>query len=101
MFLLKNLQRSFKVKPSNTLFKTILKQKKLQFLATISLTLFFAKKFSAKEEKKKIEPGKINKKLPYYTSEEIKKHNNKEDRIWITFKDGVYDITDFVAIHPG
>eukprot|EP01080_Neovahlkampfia_damariscottae_P003201 gene3201-5517_t len=101
---LRNLRRTFNVKPNTILFKSIIKQKKLQFLATISLTLFFAKKFSAKEtkeEQKKIEPGVIKKNLPYYTSEEIKKHNNKEDRIWVTFKDGVYDITDFVAIHPG
>ena len=22
-------------------------------------------------------------------------------RVWVTFKDGVYDITDFIPLHPG
>lgn len=29
------------------------------------------------------------------------KHKTKQDRIWVTYKDGVYDITDFVEGHPG
>jgi cytochrome b involved in lipid metabolism len=36
-----------------------------------------------------------------YTYEEIEKHNNVENGIWVTYKDGVYDITDFVKVHPG
>lgn len=39
--------------------------------------------------------------LPLYTLEEVSKHATKEDRIWVTYKDGVYDITDFVEDHPG
>jgi sulfite oxidase len=36
-----------------------------------------------------------------YTKDEVAKHKTKQDRIWVTYKDGVYDITDFVEGHPG
>uniref|UniRef100_A0AAF5CXV5 sulfite oxidase n=2 Tax=Strongyloides stercoralis TaxID=6248 RepID=A0AAF5CXV5_STRER len=39
--------------------------------------------------------------LPSYKIDEIKKHNKNAERIWVTFKYGVYDITDFVENHPG
>lgn len=39
--------------------------------------------------------------LPVYSAEEVSKHKTKEQRIWVTFKDGVYDITEFIAMHPG
>lgn len=38
---------------------------------------------------------------PIYTREEVAKHRTPQDRVWVTFKDGVYDITDFVEMHPG
>uniref|UniRef100_H2ZCZ7 Sulfite oxidase n=1 Tax=Ciona savignyi TaxID=51511 RepID=H2ZCZ7_CIOSA len=36
-----------------------------------------------------------------FSSEEISKHNSKDNGIWVSYKDGVYDITDFVDLHPG
>jgi sulfite oxidase len=45
--------------------------------------------------------GIKNPKLPTYTKEEIAKHKTKADRIWVTYKEGVYDITDFIPDHPG
>ena len=39
--------------------------------------------------------------LPVYTREEVAKHTTPETRIWVTFRDGVYDITEFVQAHPG
>ncbi|KAF7405175.1 hypothetical protein HZH66_004081 [Vespula vulgaris] len=48
-----------------------------------------------------IECGKLRKDLKMYTLEEVGKHYNKENRIWVTYKEGVYDITDFVEQHPG
>ncbi|XP_071633165.1 sulfite oxidase, mitochondrial isoform X2 [Temnothorax longispinosus] len=36
-----------------------------------------------------------------YTLEEVGKHDSKENRIWVTFGQGVYDITEFVDKHPG
>lgn len=38
---------------------------------------------------------------PVFTAEEVAKHKTKESRIWVSYKDGVYDITEFVANHPG
>lgn len=48
-----------------------------------------------------IECGKLRKDMKTYTLEEVGKHDNKENRIWITFGQGVYDITEFVDKHPG
>ena len=40
--------------------------------------------------------------LPVYTYDEVLKHSFDHDRdIWVTYKDGVYDITDFVSKHFG
>lgn len=39
--------------------------------------------------------------LTVYTKEDVSKHKSKENRIWVTYKSGVYDITDFVEVHPG
>lgn len=45
--------------------------------------------------------GKARSGLPDYTREEISRHKNLEDGVWVTFKDGVYDITNFLPLHPG
>uniref|UniRef100_A0A3P8SMW6 Sulfite oxidase n=1 Tax=Amphiprion percula TaxID=161767 RepID=A0A3P8SMW6_AMPPE len=39
--------------------------------------------------------------LPVFSQEEVTKHRSLEDGIWVTYKGGVYDITEFVAMHPG
>lgn len=39
--------------------------------------------------------------LPIYTQEQVTSHRSLEDGIWVTYKGGVYDITEFVAMHPG
>jgi sulfite oxidase len=41
------------------------------------------------------------KSLPVYTLEDVAKHATKDDRIWVAYSHGVYDITDFVEEHPG
>jgi hypothetical protein len=35
--------------------------------------------------------------LPEYTADEVAQHRTPQDRVWVTYKDGVYDITDFIA----
>jgi L-lactate dehydrogenase (cytochrome) len=35
-----------------------------------------------------------------YSLEQVSHHNSKDD-CWIVIDDGVYDITDFIPIHPG
>ena len=42
-----------------------------------------------------------NDKEKRYSYNEISKHNNKKDGIWVTYKDSVYDITNFINSHPG
>ena len=39
--------------------------------------------------------------VPIYTSDDVAKHNSKDSGIWVSYKDGVYDITRFVDSHPG
>ena len=45
--------------------------------------------------------SKYGNKDKYYTYQEVKKHNNLNDGIWVTYKDNVYDITNFIENHPG
>ncbi|KAI3434691.1 hypothetical protein D9Q98_002754 [Chlorella vulgaris] len=33
--------------------------------------------------------------------DEVAKHRSKDTGIWVTYKDGVYDVTEFVEQHPG
>ncbi|XKL64794.1 hypothetical protein PGB90_004880 [Kerria lacca] len=39
--------------------------------------------------------------FPQYTLNQVQEHCSKENRIWVTYKEGVYDITDFIESHPG
>lgn len=45
--------------------------------------------------------GQPVKGLPLYKLEDVAQHCTKKDRIWVTFKQGVYDITNFIDEHPG
>jgi len=38
---------------------------------------------------------------PIYSSEEVAKHQTAETGIWVSYKAGVYDITNFIQNHPG
>ena len=33
--------------------------------------------------------------------QDVRKHFNTESRVWMTYRNGVYDVTDFIAKHPG
>ncbi|XP_026163859.1 sulfite oxidase, mitochondrial [Mastacembelus armatus] len=39
--------------------------------------------------------------LPIFSQEEVTKHRSLEDGVWVTYRGSVYDITEFVALHPG
>ena len=39
--------------------------------------------------------------LPDYKLEEIARHKSAETGVWVTYKDSVYDITEFMDVHPG
>ncbi|KAL8583283.1 hypothetical protein ACOMHN_043060 [Nucella lapillus] len=45
--------------------------------------------------------GAIHDGLPYFTLADVAKHKTKETGIWVTYKNAVYDITDYVNKHPG
>ncbi|XP_072927023.1 sulfite oxidase, mitochondrial isoform X2 [Hemitrygon akajei] len=38
---------------------------------------------------------------PIYTRQDVAKHKTMESGIWVTYKSEVYDITNFVEMHPG
>ena len=38
---------------------------------------------------------------PIIRRSDITRHRKKEDRIWVSHGDGVFDVTEFVDIHPG
>jgi len=40
--------------------------------------------------------------LPIYSLEEVRKHYDPDEgRMWVTFRGGVYDVTDFIPAHLG
>lgn len=42
-----------------------------------------------------------DKQLPRFRLDEVRQHDAKSDRPWITHGDKVYDITDWIPAHPG
>lgn len=55
----------------------------------------------AKKQELEDKAGQYRGDLPSFSIEEVSKHTTKKDKIWVVFKEGVYDITDFVDGHPG
>ncbi|KAJ8735925.1 hypothetical protein PYW07_007545 [Mythimna separata] len=53
-----------------------------------------------KNEDKTVEAGTIRPDLPTFRAEEVSKHDN-EKSFWVTYKNGVYDVTAFLPSHPG
>ena len=47
--------------------------------------------------------GRVRDDLPEYANDEIRRHDSLEKGVWVTYKDGVYDITKFIqqGNHPG
>ncbi|CAD5229565.1 unnamed protein product [Bursaphelenchus okinawaensis] len=39
--------------------------------------------------------------LPTFKLSDVEKHGKNAERIWVTYKNGVYDVTEFVTSHPG
>lgn len=37
----------------------------------------------------------------HFTRAQVAEHTTKEKGVWVTFRGGVYDVTDFIAQHPG
>ena len=61
-----------------------------------------AKALSQKDKQELIDKaGKSVQGLPTYNKEQVAEHKDKQSCIWVTYKQGVYDITDLVKHHPG
>jgi len=45
--------------------------------------------------------GAFRPELKTYTKEEVAKHRTKATGIWVSYRDGVYDVSDWADIHPG
>ncbi|XP_076124210.1 sulfite oxidase, mitochondrial [Alosa pseudoharengus] len=39
--------------------------------------------------------------FPIYSQDEVTKHKTLDEGVWVTYKGSVYDITDFISMHPG
>ena len=37
--------------------------------------------------------------MPFFSAEQVAQHDSREKRIWVTFRSGVYDVTDFVDVY--
>ncbi|CEG47248.1 sulfite mitochondrial-like isoform x1 [Plasmopara halstedii] len=47
-------------------------------------------------------PGEVRSDLPIFTFDEVQKHTGAaKNGTWVVYKHGVYDITKFIASHPG
>jgi len=67
----------------------------------LGLILNKRKLSQAKESSASSEDKKTQGKGPVYTMEEVSQHNTAEKGIWVTYQGNVYDITGFIAHHPG
>lgn len=78
-------------------------------LASALAASTFALIYLIKTDKKRIKPlenysitpGVWKDNLKSYTIEEIGKHDNENTGVWVYYKEGVYDITEFIKQHPG
>ncbi|KAJ3305639.1 hypothetical protein HDV03_001284 [Kappamyces sp. JEL0829] len=52
-------------------------------------------------DKKTTEKAAPPKELKKYKRGQVAAHNTSATGIWVTYENGVYDVTDFVKIHPG
>ena len=69
---------------------------------TIAVVSKVSDTHSKETEHSTIIAGIWKKDLPVYSYDEVLKHSFDHDGdIWVTYKDGVYDITDFVSKHFG
>lgn len=46
-------------------------------------------------------PGEEIPGLPTYTAKDVGDHDSPESGIWVCYRSGVYNISDFIAKHPG
>ncbi|XP_039283083.1 sulfite oxidase, mitochondrial, partial [Nilaparvata lugens] len=57
--------------------------------------------FAASQKSKEVKAGEPIPGLPLYSLKDVSQHCSKKDEIWVTYKQGVYNITAFIDAHPG
>ena len=88
-----NFRRSFTVTPTTRPRSKWL----LASLAGITLTLLSTRTYL--EAQQKVSDDLSQKKK--YQRSEVAVHTSEDKGIWVTYQNGVYDVTEFVKIHPG
>lgn len=53
------------------------------------------------EQEEAVVPGRFIEGLPMFSKQEVGEHNTLSTGVWVTYKLGVYDITEFIRGHPG
>jgi sulfite oxidase len=56
---------------------------------------------SNKSQSEQIVAGQEKPELPFYSLNDVAQHKTSSTGIWVVYKSGVYDITQFVEEHPG
>lgn len=70
-------------------------------IATLGLSTYLKVTRSPENAAKLPESGSLQKGLPTYSKEEIANHDSVGKKIWVIYKNGVYDVTDYINKHPG
>jgi cytochrome b involved in lipid metabolism len=76
----------------------------VNFAAKLSLALIFTTGVCFAEAKKSASTSTVDasgKKWPVISRDEVRKHDCLNNGIWVTYRNGVYDLTKFVHNHPG
>ena len=64
-----------------------------------SLALFYSRRSLNAKSHSALQPYPTKSTL--YSKEDVAEHNSLETGIWVTYQGHVYDITEFVSVHPG
>ena len=46
-------------------------------------------------------PAPADRPKPWFTRADLASHDAVDNRVWVSYKEGVYDITNFILSHPG
>uniref|UniRef100_A0A8D9A398 sulfite oxidase n=1 Tax=Cacopsylla melanoneura TaxID=428564 RepID=A0A8D9A398_9HEMI len=106
--LFKTVSQNDLAKKSLSYKHTTIKLNKVKVIAGVGITTCVGYSFyhllgNLKNEVKaasKPSPGEPDNTLPWYTISDVQNHKDSNS-IWVVFKQGVYDITQFVQMHPG
>jgi len=71
-------------------------------MAAASVALCERASDAAEKEEREVRAGEVRDDLPTYALKDVAAHTSKEaGGIWVVYKRGVYDISEFIENHPG